>query len=182
MKNDSTCEKADEFCCKGVFDGQKYTVRLEAELSVEMYRSHTAAREFVPLTVREGTRTKVEASFSTPDRFLTAAKSARAARIGNGQAWLYHEDQILLFWRCNLLDSYRAIDPVADENLHALWEGFEHFLLKRFPTTRQLLTPAWNRPYDQSRWLQFIRMHGFTRPSPVGIQEAAFIKDMVSKP
>lgn len=154
---------------------REYRIHLEAELSEEMYRSHTAAREFVPLTVREGVRTKVFSHFYTPDPGLPLAKGTRVSRTGNGQAWLYHEDQILLFWRCNLLDFYRIADPVEDKNLHALWEGFE-----RFPTTRLLLTPAWNRPYDQSLWLRFIQMRGYTRPSPVGIPEAAFIKDVIS--
>lgn len=161
--------------CELIVDNQPYAISVELNISEEPYRSHTPAREFMPLSVHGGIRTEALAHFSTnlPDR--TTRKSLQ--RIGEGQAWLYQEDRLLLLWRCNLSQWYRTVNPVEDTNLHLLWESFEKLLLKQFPGTLQIVTPAWNRPYDAALWLQFIQMHGYSRPSPAGIPNMAFIKD-----
>jgi hypothetical protein len=163
--------------CDLIFDNQACAVSLEADISEEPYRSHTPSREFMPLSVPGGMRTRVLVRFSTPD--LAARKSLQ--RIGEGQAWLYQEDHLLLLWRCNLAQEYRAANPVEDPNLPTLWKSFEQFLLDQFPETLQIVTPAWNRPYDESLWLQFIHMRGYTRPSPTGIPNVAFIKDVETR-
>ena len=161
-----------------VIDDHSYTVHLEVESTDEPYRSHTQAREFVPLTVSGGIRTKVVAHFSIA--LSEDGKTGRKQyhRIGEGYAWFYREDRFLLLWRCNLHERYRIGNPSEDQNLHILWQGFEHFLLDHFPETLQIITPSWNRPYNESLWLQFIQRQGFTRPSPTGIRGAAFIKEV----
>ena len=173
--------KIDEPFCELTFDDQSYPVRLEADIMEEPYQSHTPAREFVPLTVTSGTRTRVLVRFSIllPDLPL---KKGKLPRIGEGQAWLYQEDQLLLLWRCNLLGRYQAANPAEDENLHVLWKGFERFLLRKFPNAMQIVTPSWNRPYDEALWFQFIQMHKFTHPSPTGLPGAAFIKSVETIP
>ncbi|MHB8597640.1 MAG: hypothetical protein ACYDER_12615 [Ktedonobacteraceae bacterium] len=160
--------------CEFTFDNQLYPVRMETNTKEEPYQSHTPQREFVPLTVSSGIRTKVVARFSIPIRDSSSAKPYQY--IGEGQSWLYHEDNILLFWRCNLLPAYKVANPVEDYNLHALWQSFEHYLLEQFPRTKLFLTPSWNRPYEEPLWNQFIQMHGYTQSSPVGLSNAAFIK------
>ena len=160
--------------CDFTFENRIYPVHLETNVTEEPYQSHTPQREFVPLTVTGGIRTKVLARFSTslPD----SSQAKQYQRIGEGQASLYHEDNILLFWRCNLLAPYKVANPAEDQNLHALWQAFERYLLQMFPRTRLFLTPSWNRPYNETLWNQFIHMHGYTQPSPTGLPEAAFIK------
>ncbi|HVB21657.1 MAG TPA: hypothetical protein VNG51_06905 [Ktedonobacteraceae bacterium] len=160
--------------CELTFDNQTYPISMETTREEEPYRSHTPQREFVPLTVTDGIRTKVAARFSIPLQDSRQAKQFQ--RIGEAQVWLYHEDNILLFWRCNLLAPYKVANPVEDQNLHTLWHAFEHYLLEQFPRTVQFLTPSWNRPYDERLWNQFIHMHGYTQPSPAGLTNAAFIK------
>ena len=170
--------KIDEPCCELTFDSRTYPVRLEVEIREEPYQTHTAAREFVPLTVSSGIRNRVVARFFTPVSEGNPAMGVRHQRIGEGQAWLYQEDRILLLWRCNLLERNKAANPVEDQNLLRLWQEFEQFLLRHFPETTRILTPSWNRPYDQSLWLQFIKKQGFVHPSPAGIPNAAFIKSV----
>jgi len=165
--------------CELIFDNRPYTVNVETDISEEPYRSHTPAREFMPLSVPGGMRMTLLARFTTNLPELTAKKSLQ--RIGEGQAWLYQEDHLLLLWRCNLSQHYRAANPLEDANLHILWESFERLLLSQFPDTLQIVTPAWNRPYDADLWLQFIQMHGYTRPSPAGIPNMAFLKDVEAK-
>ena len=164
--------------CDLTFENRSYPVQLETNIEEEPYQSHTPRREFVPLTVSSGIRTKVVARFSIPIQDFSAAKPYQ--RIGEGQSWLYHEDNILLFWRCNVLPAYKTANPVEDHNLHVLWQTYEHFLLTQFPKIKLFLTPSWNRPYDETLWNQFIHLHGYTQPSPTGLSNAAFIKNVTA--
>lgn len=173
--------KIDEPFCKLTFDNQSYSLRLEADITEEPYQSHTPAREFVPLTITSGMRTRVLVRFSISLPDLPMRKGRKPQRIGEGQAWFYQEDHLLLLWRCNLLGRYKAANPAEDQNLHVLWKGFEQFLLRQFPNAVQIVTPGWNRPYDESLWFQFIQMHKFTHPSPTGIPRAAFIKGVETR-
>ncbi|GAC1350193.1 MAG: hypothetical protein NVSMB27_30370 [Ktedonobacteraceae bacterium] len=170
--------KVDEPCCELTFGCQTCAIQLEAEIEKEPYQTHTAAREFVPLTVSSGMRNRVIVRFYTSLPEDSMAKGMRHQRIGEGQAWFYQEDRILLLWRCNLLERYKATNSEENQNLHRLWQEFEQFLLRHFPETTWILTPSWNRPYDQSLWLQFIKKQGFIHPSPAGIPNAAFIKSV----
>lgn len=157
--------------------GHSVEIYVRARLTEEAFQRHTAAREFVPLTVAQGQRTAVLATFYTPEPGLMPA-GQRRPRLGEGEAYFYHEDNILLLWQCNLLARYRAADPAADRNLHALWDGFEAWLCRQFSQARQIMIPAWNRAYDQALWREFVRRRGFTRRSPVGLPGRALIKDL----
>lgn len=162
--------------CELTFENQTYPVHMETNSEEEPYRSHTPQREFVPLTVSNGIRTKVAARFYTSILHSSHVKDLQNQRIGEAEVWLYHEDNILLFWRCNLLAPYKVANPVEDTNLHALWHAFEHYVLEQFPHIMLFLTPSWNRPYDETLWNHFIHMHRYTQPSPAGLPNAAFIK------
>ena len=157
--------------------GRLVGVRLRVRQAEEDFHRHTPAREFVPLTVQAGRRTVVIARFYTTELDLMPAGLGQP-RIGNGEAYYYHADAILLLWRCNLLERFRTANPADDDTLHALWDGFEAFLLRYFPDARQMVTPAWNRPYDETRWQEFLRRHRFTHRSPAGISGAALIKNL----
>jgi hypothetical protein len=167
----------DEPCGTVLLAGRLTEARLRANLADEDFRSHTPAREFVPLTVQRGQRTVVTAHVYTTEADLMPA-GLRQPRIGDGEAYYYQTDVVVLLWRCNLLERYRAADPAEDANLRTLWDGFEALLRRQFPAARQMLTPAWNRPYDQTRWEVFVRQRGFTRRSPAGIPGDALIKDL----
>jgi hypothetical protein len=81
--------------------------------------------------------------------------------VGTAQAWLYHEDATLVLWECFLEAPYCQPDPVADTNLHALWRGFEDFLLARLPRPRRIVTPSWEPLYATEQWQQFLRLQGY---------------------
>ncbi len=177
----STDWAIDEACGTLTLGEQTTALRVRARLVDEDFRSHTPAREFVPLTVTQGRRTVVTAHFYTVEPDLMPV-GLRPPRIGDGEAYFYHADAIVLLWRCNLLARYRAAEPVADRALHVLWDRFEALLRHQFPQAGQMMIPAWNRPYDQALWRAFVRARGFTRRSPVGLPGRALIKDRPASP
>lgn len=63
-------------------------MRLRARLTGEDFRSHTPAREFVPLTVTQGCRTVVTAHFYTADPALMPTE-LHPPRVGEGDAYFY---------------------------------------------------------------------------------------------
>jgi hypothetical protein len=112
------------------------------------------------------------------DWSLPRALGLRTNRVGDGEAYYYHEDRAILLWRCRLLGPYGGDDTTGDINLRAMWDAFERLLLERFHDARLMLTPSWCRPHGEALWLRFIQSHGYTRPSPAGIPNAAFLKDL----
>jgi len=102
----------------------------------------------------------------------------RPRQIGQAQAWLYPAGRTLILWECYLHDFCRAEDPRADENLHALWGGFEGFLLKHLPSPiERIVTPSWEPIYEQEheQWQEFLQECGY-RP----VSERAFGKQLVA--
>ncbi|GEM_PF-3802123 len=167
----------DEPCGSLTLGEHTGTLRLRACTQEEDFERHTAAREFVPLTIARGRRIVVKAHFYTAEpEFMPT--DLRQSCIGDGEAYYYLADEILLLWRCNLLNRYRAADPTADPVLHAIWNVFEAFLRRQFPHARLIVTPAWNRPYDQALWREYTRQCGFLADSPVGLPGMALIKDI----
>lgn len=164
------------------FEGTRTVVRLRIHQHNEPFQRHTAAREFVPLTVPSGIRTKVVAQPYTFGPNSGIPKGRHTYRIGEGEAYYYLDDHILLLWKCRLGERYKVEDPTADQNLDVFWEQFERFLLTSFPATTQMVTPAWNLPYAGTLWRQFLHRHGFTRPSPAGIPGMAYISDVGALP
>ncbi len=91
----------------------------------------------------------------------------RPRQVGQAQAWLYPQDGTLILWECFLEDRYRQEDPRTDENLKAIWLGFERFLHSTLsqPIGR-IITPSWEPLYeDKAAWPQFLEGLGFRRAS-----------------
>jgi len=170
----------DEPCGAVDLGGHRGALRLRAWNRDEDFTSHTPAREFVPLSTTHGRRTVTLAHFYTVEAELMP-RGLRPPRIAEGSAYYYQADAVLLLWRCNLLPRYRRADPMRDETLRLLWDHFEALLWRQFPRARQVVTPTWNRPYDEAHWRAFISLRGFTRPSPAGLPGMAQIKDLASE-
>lgn len=69
-----------------------------------------------------------------------------------------------MLWEVNLLNG-RAEDPTQDFNLLCLWDSFERELLRRFPETRQIVTPDLTpdlENYDDSQWEAFLAKRGYS--------------------
>lgn len=169
----------DESLCDVALEGAPRQIHLRAEVVDEPYRAHTPAREFVPLSVTSGTRTRLIGQLYQPE---AGAGASRERRIGEADAYFYHEDCILLLWRCRIVEPCRQHDPNGDALLHAVWEGFDRFLHRRFPDARSMVTPAWNLPYPSRRWLLFLAAHGFTQPSPTGLSGMAYVRPRTVTP
>lgn len=165
-----------EALCDPTWNDEAVPVRIRADVNDEPYRAHAPQREFAPRTVPSGIRTRV---IGYP---YTQARGGAVRRIGEAEAYFYHEDVVLLLWRCRLLQQFRSADPTNDANLHFLWESFENPVAARFPGSRATITPSWNRPYPPERWKAFLAVQGFTRPSPAGILDMAFIRSSPDRP
>jgi hypothetical protein len=65
----------------------------------------------------------------------------REEQVGNAQAWFYPEDKMIVLWEC-FFDSRSRRYPLAeDENMQKLWNGFERWLIREFPTAETIATP-----------------------------------------
>jgi hypothetical protein len=73
----------------------------------------------------------------------------RKIQVGNGQAWYYHEDKMLVLWECFFDDRFRKHPLADDANMQKLWQGFERWLVKRFPEVETIATPC-NDPIAHS--------------------------------
>jgi hypothetical protein len=87
----------------------------------------------------------------------------RQEEIGQAQAWFYPKEHILILWECFLNDPYQADDPRNDHLLQPLWQGFETFLLNRFPQAEKIVTPSWEPMYDHTAdsWPEFLQNLGY---------------------
>jgi hypothetical protein len=66
--------------------------------------------------------------------------------------------------------------PRSDQNLKALWGGFESFLLQQLPhPIERIVTPGWEPIYDERHadWSAFLTQQGY---SPIG--DRAFGKEV----
>jgi hypothetical protein len=104
----------------------------------------------------------------------------RQREVGQGQAWLYSEDRTLVLWECFLEHWYRNDDPRTDDNLKAVWLGFEEFLLRHLPQQiDHMVTPSWEPLYNQDKqaWPDFLEQVGFR-----SIAKRAFGKEVSPQP
>jgi hypothetical protein len=90
--------------------------------------------------------------------------------LGNCHAWYYPQDRLLMLWDCSLYDGKA---PRTDHTLSAIWNWFEQFLLKRFPTTERIVTPSWESSYETEDWQAFLTQQGYHR-----FNDQAFVKEV----
>lgn len=176
----------DEEIGEGHFFDHQFTIRLKAHVSRERY-NRTEGAEIVPLQHKNGTRIYVMAKpyILEPDYRLTIGLypqptkqgaigevtgsdwvGMRQRDVGQAQAWLYPQERTLILWECFLEDRYRQEDPRSDENLKAVWSGFESFLLRTLPQPiERIATPSWEPLYDQDKeiWPRFLEGLGYAR-------------------
>lgn len=169
-----------------LWQGERYALRLMAHDSEEIYRQ-PAREEIIPLAHQRGVRTTINARAYVllPDITATLGQPApgadagavatvsasswagmRSERVGSMQAWYYHEDRSVVLWECFLEEQYRGANPVEDANSYSLWEGFERFLIHRFPHARQLVTPSDEDLYELAEYQQFLQSLGYSRLNP----------------
>jgi hypothetical protein len=174
-----------------------WTLRLKAHISESSY-SRSARGEIVPLTALEGTRTDVLARpyvlvpditlsvqlYPQPD--ITGAvgevrssdwEGMKREEVGNCQGWFYHEDRIIVLWEAFFHERLQIGEPSEDPNLTVLWTGFERFLVKHFPTARQLVTTSTDPLYETDRYQRFLLQLGYTR-----VSQQAFGKSLPANP
>lgn len=101
----------------------------------------------------------------------------REAQVGNAQAWYYHTDKTIVLWECFFDRGFRKHPLPDDANTQRLWQGFEQWLIRKFPQAATLATP-FNDPIAQSieEYQAFLKSLGY---SPLA--EAAFGKRIIRK-
>lgn len=176
----------DEPIGEGRFYDEQAIIRLKAHISQEHYHRSEGA-EIVPIQERSGTRIYVMArpyilepdyrisiglyqqpTQEGPIGEVTSADwvGMRQREVGQAQAWLYPQERTLVLWECFLEDWYRKEDPRTDENLKAIWLGFERFLLRHLPRqVDRIATTSWEPMYDQDgqAWPDFLEAIGYHR-------------------
>jgi hypothetical protein len=175
------------------FRGESSTIRMRLHTAVERAsRRH----EIVPLSdaVRERVYVHGKPYILVPDITLSVGlyrqpdaggaigevrgadwTGMRHEEIGQAQAWHYPADRLTVLWECFAEQRYRrADDPRRDTIQRTLWAGFETWLARRFPQTRQLVT-TWEDLFDRSAWQAFLEERGYRRVAP-----AAYAKDLIS--
>ncbi len=171
---------------------QVHTIRARIHTASERFHRH---HELVPLTETTGTRVYVHAKpyILIPDITLTVGlyrqpdaqgaigavrgsewEGLRHEDIGNCQGWFYPTDRLVMLWEAFVEDRFRQADPREDPAMLAVWQGFERFLVSRFPTARQLVTP-WEDLYARPTWQTFVESQGYRPFTP-----ATFVKDIPS--
>ncbi len=186
----------DEEIGDGSFFGSRSAISLKAHVSEERY-SKSEGEELAPLATKRGTRIYVMARpyILEPDYRLTVGVypqpteqglgglgevaasdwvGMRPRQIGQAQAWLYPQDRTLIIWEAYLPDFCRADDPRADENLHALWDGFESFLLQHLAhPIERIITPSWEPISEEAheQWQEFLTQRGYA-----AVGNRAFVK------
>jgi hypothetical protein len=178
-----------------LWHGEPSTLRLQAHIAEELYRQGPSA-EIIPLRHPLGVRTNLNARayVLVPDIRLDVRPNAaparsdpagivhastwegmKAERIGSAQAWYYHEDRALILWECFLEDRYRGDNPAEDPNAYALWEGFERFLIGRFPQARTIATTSDENLYELAQYQAFLGSMGYRE-----LHDQAFGKDLTA--
>ncbi len=96
----------------------------------------------------------------------------RHIQIGNGQAWHYRADNLIVLWELELYTHFETSpDPNEDPTFIALWNGFEGYLTNRFPTAQRIATPSWEPGIETPVWQTFLTKRGYSPATP-----QAFIK------
>lgn len=169
----------------GLFEGTfRYTrgepriVRARVHRSEEDYTRYDHEQEIVPVTMPHGRRTylHLQPYLAFPDIRLTVGLSAaprpggaigavtgveevgtRQQPIGNGQAWYYPADRLLVLWECFFNVPFRDAPPMADGNMRRLWLGVEDYLTTRFPAATQITTPFRDPLFPDAEYQTFLR-------------------------
>jgi hypothetical protein len=104
-------------------------------------------------------------------------------QIGNGQAWFYRRDHLLMVWEVDIFSHFvTAPHPTEDTVLPVVWRAFETYLLGQFPETRRIVTPSWE-PEHPDDWQPFLVMQGYHQhASEPAIFEKAPDQPSVSTP
>lgn len=83
-----------------------------------------------------------------------------AERVGNAQAWYYHEDGVLVLWECYLYMK-QSPRPIEDAKHLATWRAFEAEMIRRFRPA-VVVTPSWDPLYETGDWQEFLEGEGYT--------------------
>jgi hypothetical protein len=91
------------------------------------------------------------------------AQGFREVQLGDAQAWYYPADKTIVLWECFFHDRFRKHPLPDDTNMHNLWEGFEQWLVQKFPQAKTLATP-FHDPIAQSieEYQAFLQSLGYS--------------------
>lgn len=173
----------DQLLCEAPIEGSAHQVRMRIHHSAERYPSGHGRTEILPVADRAGMRDYIHIHpyILVPDITLavrlapsvvaddalgmvesTQWEGMRHLQIGNGQAWFYRADGVLILWELELWPHFRAhAQESQDVTLLACWQGFGAYLQAQFPSARVTATPSWEPGVAPEEWQSFLTRLGF---------------------
>jgi hypothetical protein len=167
------------------FGNTPVLVRGKIHLAEEKYRKTDAETEIVPLHTKQGTciYVNMKAYVLVPDIVLTVElypkqlaghhpaigdvmgstenPQMKEQEIGDGQAWYYPDDNLLVLWECGFYTHFEDKPIHEDRNMRELWKGFETFLVSQFPQATAIATTYADPGYPTEEYQQFLTSLGY---------------------
>src|SRR6266566_4384192 len=182
----------DEILGEGRFSNEPFTIRMKG--SVKREEGVRERREIVKLRSAAQARdyVSVQPYILLPDIQIGLAlypsptqtgsigevssvewTGMKQERIGDGQAWYYRQDRTLILWELTVFAHYEQEHPLAPNgNLSHMWQGFERFLVNRFPQARRIATLGHDPDYETGAYQRFLRGLGYTKRTPETFSKA----------
>jgi len=185
----------DEMLCEGTFYGEKYTVRMKGHTKQEpsherreivTLRHPQQLRDYIlihPYILVPDIRLTVDL-FPAPTQYADQEpaigevassqwEGMKQEHIGDGQAWYYRQDRTLILWEFNVFAHYEQEQPLAPNgNLSHMWQGFERFLVQRFPQARRIATLGHEPDHETGAYQRFLRGLGYSKRTPETFSKA----------
>lgn len=179
-------QQHDEMLCEGRLYNEPFTIRMRGSIKREegvrerreivKLRSTAQLRDYVfiePYILVPDIRIGIDLfPAPTPAGAIGHVASTdwigmKQERIGDGQAWYYQQDRTIILWELTVFHHYEQKQPLAkDGNLMHMWQGFERFLVNRFPQARRIATLGHDPDFDTPSYQQFLRGLGYGKRSP----------------
>ncbi len=176
----------DEILGEGRFSNEPFTIRMKG--SVKREEAVRERREIVKLRSAAQPRDYVSIQpyillpdiqigidlfpTPTPTGAIGEVSSVdwigmKQERIGDGQAWYYQQDRTIILWELTVFAHYEQEQPLAPGgNLSHMWQGFERFLVNRFPQARRIATLGHDPDYETPTYQRFLVSQGYRKRSP----------------
>jgi hypothetical protein len=182
----------DELLCEGRLYNEPFTIRMRGSVKREegvrerreivKLRSVAQPRDYVfvePYILLPDIRIGIDL-YPTPSPTGAIGQVAstdwigmKQERIGDGQAWYYHQDRTLILWELTVFSHYEQDRPLEPGgNLMNMWQGFERFLVEKFPQARRMATLGHDPDFETLPYQAFLRGLGYGKRSPETFSKA----------
>jgi hypothetical protein len=166
---------------------QRHEVRIAIQEEAESFRRGYGEQQIIALSANPGVRTTVSVQpyiiipdiSLSPDAYSQVAspdalihmlgndpQHDRHIQIGSGLAWYFPVDHTIFLARFDISSHFLATREITTDPafLH-LWQGFERYLLARFPDASRMMTSAGDAATASTSWNAFLTRLGYQSAS-----------------